>query len=459
MHSPVRKILRLKYIAAEIHALLFISMWVFYFIFSQPLLNGPSAVPFVVLLVADLPISFVAFAVMFTSASLGTVAAIAWGVLGTLWWFAIGIAIDRGVRSYRENRAGPTMLFSATTTANHVIPSRRNELLIAVGVVAVVLVVSVAGKWNGSQGRFEKGEIRSFSFSPDGRSIVFVRSQGSSSRLERVTLNSGTSAPVGTALPCLASSPTYSLDESRIAFACESKPSGLSRILIMDADGGSLHPLFAATSDSYDFAPHFTSDGKEIYFGRLRSFVNDPGRGGAPPRRWDLYSSSLDGDHERKLTDRDFEDSGVSYSADGKMLAISGGVAEGAHLNLYSLDDPGKTENAISLAVPDGARTPVIDDVTLASDGQSIYFMAASDGKNGFDYDVYRADLTGKSLEKFTNANGYATNLGVSADGKTAAFLKWTSKWGSLPNLSKLYVLDLATKRATPLNVTGTASP
>ena len=149
----------------------------------------------------------------------------------------------------------------------------------------------------------------------------------------------------------------------------------------------------------------------------------------------------------------------MSYSADGKMLAISGGVAEGAHLNLYSLDDPGKTENAISLAVPDGARTPVIDDVTLASDGQSIYFMAASDGKNGFDYDVYRADLTGKSLEKFTNANGYATNLGVSADGKTAAFLKWTSKWGSLPNLSKLYVLDLATKRATPLNVTGTASP
>jgi Tol biopolymer transport system component len=81
--------------------------------------------------------------------------------------------------------------------------------------------------------------------------------------------------------------------------------------------------------------------------------------------------------------------------------------------------------------------------------------MAASDGKKGFDYDVYRANLAGNDVEKFTSANGYATDLAVSADGKTAVFLKWTSRWGSLPNLSKLYALDMATKRATPLNVTG----
>jgi Tol biopolymer transport system component len=84
--------------------------------------------------------------------------------------------------------------------------------------------------------------------------------------------------------------------------------------------------------------------------------------------------------------------------------------------------------------------------------------MAASDGKNGFDYDVYRANLAGNAVEKFTSGNGYATGLTVSRDGNTAVFLKWTSRWGSLPNLSKLYVLDLATKRVTPLDVTGTAS-
>jgi Tol biopolymer transport system component len=458
VHLPVRKTLRVKYIAAEIHALLFISIWVFDFIFSQPLLNGPSAGPFVVILIADLPISFVAFAVMFTSASLGMVAAIVWGVLGTLWWFAIGIAIDRRVRSYRENRAGPTTLFSATTAASPV-ANPGKELLIASGVVAFILLASVAGKWKGSQGRFEKGEIRGFSFSPDGQSIVFVRSQGDSSHLEKVTLNSGTSAPIGNALPCMASSPTYSSDGARIGFACETKSGGLSSILIVDADGRNLHPLFSSNSDNSDFAPHFTPQGNEIYFGRVPSFMKDAGFGGRPPRRWDLYSASLDGHNPRKLTDRNFEQFGVSFSADGKMFVISGGVAEGSRLSLYSLDDPGMTAHAISLAVPNGAQMPVIDDVTLASDGQSIYFMAASNGKKGFDYDVDRADPTGKSLEKFTNANGYATALAVSADGKTAAFLKWTSRWGSLPNLSRLYVLDFATKQAKPLDVTGTANP
>jgi Tol biopolymer transport system component len=81
--------------------------------------------------------------------------------------------------------------------------------------------------------------------------------------------------------------------------------------------------------------------------------------------------------------------------------------------------------------------------------------MAASDGEKGFDYDVYRADIASSGVEKFTTANGYATDLAVSADGKTAVFLKWTSRWDSLPNLSKLYILDMTTKRATSLNVTG----
>ena len=82
--------------------------------------------------------------------------------------------------------------------------------------------------------------------------------------------------------------------------------------------------------------------------------------------------------------------------------------------------------------------------------------MAASDGKKAFDYDVYRADLASNTVEKFTTANGYATNLSVSSDGKTAVFLRWTARWGSPPNLSKLYLLDMATKRVTALNVTGT---
>jgi Tol biopolymer transport system component len=204
---------------------------------------------------------------------------------------------------------------------------------------------------------------------------------------------------------------------------------------------------FSSNSDNYDFAPRFTPDGTEIYFGRA---------GGAPPRRWEVYSASLDGRNERPLTDRHFEDFGVSFSGDGRNFVVAGDIGSGTRLNLYSLDDPRKNAKAIQPLVPKGAHSPVISDVALSADGHSIYFMAASDGEKAFDYDVYRADLAGNAVEKFTTANGYATGLRVSADGKTAVFLKWTSRWGSLPNLSRLYILDMATKRATALNVTGT---
>jgi Tol biopolymer transport system component len=453
----MRKTLLAKYIASEIHALLFICMWVLYSVFSQPLMDGLSVLPFVILFIADLPISLIAFGVMFTNSKLGTVAAVLWGVLGTLWWFAIGSAIDAWVRHYRMKLAAQTEQTQVTATPNFAANIlRRRELALAAIVVAIVIVCSFAWQWNGRQGHFEKGKIGNFAFAPDGGSIVLVRSQGDSSRIEKVVLNSGKSSPIGQALQCMASAPTYSPDGARIAIVCESRPTGLSGILIMDADGGDLHPLFSSNSDNYDFAAHFTPDGMEVYFGRLPSFVKDTGSGGAPSRRWDVYSASIDGKDERPLTDRHFEDFGMSFSADGRKFLLAGDSASGTRLHLYSLDDSGKSETTIQPLIPNGARTPEFSDVVLSSDGRSIYFMAASEGKNAFDYDVYRLDLTSNALEKFTASNGYATDLCVSSDGKTAVFLRWTSRWGSFPNLARLYTLDLATKRLTALNVTGT---
>lgn len=51
-------------------------------------------------------------------------------------------------------------------------------------------------------------------------------------------------------------------------------------------------------------------------------------------------------------------------------------------------------------------------------DGKGILFLAASEGKHGYDYDVYRWTSKG---------NGYATDLNVFPDAKTAGFLKWRS--------------------------------
>src|ERR1700730_8542916 len=102
--QSIRKAAQAKYIASAIHALLFLSMWVLYWASSRPLMDGPSALPFAILYVADLPISCVAFGVIFTSSENGTLAAVLWGVFGTLWWFRIGLAIDTRIRSFRKKR-------------------------------------------------------------------------------------------------------------------------------------------------------------------------------------------------------------------------------------------------------------------------------------------------------------------------------------------------------------------
>lgn len=69
--------------------------------------------------------------------------------------------------------------------------------------------------------------------------------------------------------------------------------------------------------------------------------------------------------------------------------------------------------------------------------------MAASEGKSGFDYDIYRLELASGSLERLTYGNGLANDLCVFPDGKRAIFQKWHSDWRGTPNAAELYILDL----------------
>ena len=88
-------------------------------------------------------------------------------------------------------------------------------------------------------------------------------------------------------------------------------------------------------------------------------------------------------------------------------------------------------------------------------DGRSILFLAATEGRHGYDYDVYRIDLETGAIERLTKGNGYATDLRVFADGKTAAFLKWRSDRHATPVESDLYLLDLQSHNVTPMKVNG----
>jgi dipeptidyl aminopeptidase/acylaminoacyl peptidase len=70
-------------------------------------------------------------------------------------------------------------------------------------------------------------------------------------------------------------------------------------------------------------------------------------------------------------------------------------------------------------------------------------------------YDVYRLKLDTGAIEKLTNRNGYATELKVSADGKTAAFLKWRKNWKLEVTDPEPYLLDLESHKLTHLKPRG----
>jgi Tol biopolymer transport system component len=459
------KPIQAKYLAPYLHALLFLAMWGLGWAFALPMLNGPSVVPFVVLFIADFPISVVAFGVMFTSVKFGLLAAVLWGVVGTLWWYFIGQFIDARIRNSRKidyTIAKQTAL--AGDSEHRELPDKpalwahRREWLIAGAVLVVLVAISLVSTWNGPQGAIQRGRIAGISFAPDGRSVLLSRSHGKSSFLYKVTLATGESVRLTRAASGIETSPAYSPDGRLVVFLYATSPQERPHIFIMDTNDNSIHALFSSRVDAEDLSPRFTPDGTRIYFARMEASSDLSTSVPSASQTWDIYSADLKGENLQPLTDRHFQPfSALSFSRDGKKLLYSTDGQSGSELHLYSLDEPSEPERKLEPHVSHLSGSPVYANAALSPDGRQVYFLAASSqGNEAFDYDVYRLGLADNSIEKLTAANGYATDLCISADGTSAVFLRWTSRWGSLPNINKMYLLNLATKSLSPVNVTGT---
>jgi hypothetical protein len=78
-------------------------MWASYALSNQGLAEGLTGLFCATLIVVDLPFSIVAFGLMFGGGEDGTIAAIAWGLGGTLWWYLLGFALDAWIR--RKSRS------------------------------------------------------------------------------------------------------------------------------------------------------------------------------------------------------------------------------------------------------------------------------------------------------------------------------------------------------------------
>jgi hypothetical protein len=68
--------------------------WFLFWMQPEPLLDGPSRWRFAVLFLVDFPISAIAFGAIFRSDAYFPYALVAWGLMGTGWWYFLGCLMD-----------------------------------------------------------------------------------------------------------------------------------------------------------------------------------------------------------------------------------------------------------------------------------------------------------------------------------------------------------------------------
>jgi Tol biopolymer transport system component len=109
-------------------------------------------------------------------------------------------------------------------------------------------------------------------FSPDGKTIVFVRGPNNGRTDTYVMRADGTGARQLThCVSCYGEdTPTYSPDGRTIAFHRDPR-AGRGGIFVMKADGSRVRQLTRETCDCYDGEPSFAPDGTRLVFARYRN--------------------------------------------------------------------------------------------------------------------------------------------------------------------------------------------
>lgn len=312
-------------------------------------------------------------------------------------------------------------------------------------IVSLLLLFLVAPA---TQGGDSPGQMLGLSVSPDGKFIATTYIKDSSWRIYKIDMITGNATRLTNVTTGEESSPAFSPDGKLIAYSYTAYPD-YQRIVIMNVDGSNPHTLPGSGTANLD--PTFAPSGEKIYFRQAEPRPHE--------HRWDLFSMGIDGNNLTQLTHEGFYTIyDPSLSPDGKsmVVVIEEWDASQRQIAIYSLDHPEKPQQILR------PRLPVkpfgggfFESPNYMPDGKSILFMAATHGKHGNDYDVYRMDLGTNLAERLTQGNGYAGALKLLPDGKTAAFLKWREDRHGKTVGTDVYLLDLQTCNLRSLRVTG----
>jgi Tol biopolymer transport system component len=252
--------------------------------------------------------------------------------------------------------------------------------------------------------------IRSISFSPDGKKIIFGRrNAGRPSRIHVYDLATGElsayQSPVGEQW----SFARYSFDGKRIVFIAmpligQEWDIANSQIAVMEPDGRNVRKITNTTG--FKVYPSFSHSGRKIIFGRADKIRKKGGR--TPAGDYDVYEVDVETGRETRLTQfKFFQMSNPYYFPDDKTF-----VFWGEHPFSY----PAVPNSDRNIAIMDKVRK----ELEAKYKGNSIYVMRGNE-KELKPYFVTHDNK--KTTNRYLISTEYSKWPSLSADGSVLIFV------------------------------------
>jgi len=308
------------------------------------------------------------------------------------------------------------------------------------GTLAVFAVFAFVALWVvlGEQGITASTHLEAVS--DDGKFVLASLTRSDSAALYKIDASNGHASPL-TSIPAgYVYDADFSPDGKQIVFSHSTNEKNHT-LMITDLEGKSAHALLPdGGNDSW---PRFSRDGNTIYFVRTA----DPCCG-----HYDLFAASLDGKTVSQLTHQSFDLSFRSapvLSSDGKRVLFT---AEDS-LSLFSVSGSTQRPDDLAFFLPNALSPRMYQSAHFSSDDKGVVFMAATEGKDGYEYNVYIVDLASRQVKKLTN-HGYASDFRVSGDSSKAVFLTWKfSRFQKLPRSFQMQLMDLRNGTVAPVHI------